>query len=117
MADKLKFLLALMLVAAGLTGFYVLGEQPMILRVLSVLAGLGAGIAIAWFTVPGRRFIDFSREAVTETKKVVWPSRKETVQTTGIVFAFVLVMAIILWMTDKGLEWVLYDLVLGWKKS
>jgi preprotein translocase subunit SecE len=54
---------------------------------------------------------------VVETKKVVWPSRKETVQTTGIVFAFVLVMAIVLWMTDKGLEWVLYDLVLGWKKS
>jgi preprotein translocase subunit SecE len=89
----------------------------MILRVLSVFAGLGAGVAVAWFTEPGRRFFDFSREAVVETKKVVWPSRKETIQTTGIVFAFVLVMAIVLWMTDKGLEWVLYDLVLGWKKS
>jgi preprotein translocase subunit SecE len=72
---------------------------------------------VAWFTAPGRRFFDFSREAVVETKKVVWPSRKETMQTTGIVFAFVLVMAIVLWMTDKGLEWVLYDLILGWKKS
>jgi preprotein translocase subunit SecE len=99
------------------TGFYLLREQPMILRVLSVFAGLGAGVAVAWFTEPGRRFFDFSREAVVETKKVVWPSRKETIQTTGIVFAFVLVMAIVLWMTDKGLEWVLYDLVLGWKKS
>ena len=117
MADKLKFMLALLLLAAGVTGFYLLREQPMILRVLSVLAGLGAGIVVAWFTAPGRRFIDFSREAVGETKKVVWPSRKETMQTTGIVFAFVLVMAIVLWMTDKGLEWVLYDLVLGWKKS
>jgi preprotein translocase subunit SecE len=117
MADKLKFMLALLLLAAGVAGFYFLREQPMILRVLSVLAGLGAGIAVAWYTAPGRRFIDFSQEAVVETKKVVWPSRKETVQTTGIVFAFVLVMAIILWMTDKGLEWVLYDLVLGWKKS
>ena len=117
MADKLKFMLALLLLAAGVAGFYFLGEQPMILRVLSVLAGLGSGIAVAWFTAPGRRFIDFAREAVVETKKVVWPSRKETMQTTGIVFAFVLVMAIVLWMTDKGLEWVLYDLVLGWKKS
>lgn len=117
MADKLKFALALLLVAAGVVGFYLLAEQPMILRVLSVLAGLAAGIAVAWFTEPGRRFIDFSREAVVETKKVVWPSRKETMQTTGIVFAFVLAMAIVLWMTDKGLEWVLYDLVLGWKKS
>ncbi len=117
MADKLKFMLALLLLAAGVAGFYLLGDQPTILRVLSVLAGLGAGIAVAWFTEPGRRFFDFSREAVVETKKVVWPSRKETVQTTGIVFAFVLAMAVVLWMTDKGLEWVLYDLVLGWKKS
>ena len=117
MADKLKFMLALLLLAAGVTGFYLLREQPMILRVLSVLAGLGAGIALAWVTAAGTRFFDFAQEAVVETKKVVWPSRKETMQTTGIVFAFVLVMAIMLWMTDKGLEWVLYDLVLGWKKS
>ena len=117
MADKLKFMLALLLLASGVAGFYFLGGQPTILRELSVLAGLGAGIAVAWFTAPGQRFFDFSREAVVETKKVVWPSRRETVQTTGIVFAFVLVMAIVLWMTDKGLEWVLYDLVLGWKKS
>ena len=110
MADKLKFALALLLLAAGVAGFYFLSEQPMILRVLSVLAGLGAGIAVAWF-------FEFAQEAVVETKKVVWPSRKETMQTTGIVFAFVLAMAIMLWMTDKGLEWVLYDLVLGWKKS
>jgi preprotein translocase subunit SecE len=117
MADKLKFMLALLLVAAGVAGFYLLREQAMILRVLSVLAGIGAGVAVAWFTVQGQRFFVFSQEAVVETKKVVWPSRKETVQTTGIVFAFVLVMAIMLWLTDKGLEWVLYDLVLGWKKS
>jgi preprotein translocase subunit SecE len=89
----------------------------MILRVLSVLAGLAAGIAVAWFTAQGQRFFEFSQETVVETKKVVWPSRKETLQTTGIVFAFVLTMAIVLWMTDKTLEWVLYDLVLGWKKS
>jgi preprotein translocase subunit SecE len=117
MADKLKFMLALLLLAAGVAGFYLLREQPMILRVLSVLAGLGAGVAVAWFTEPGRRFFDFAQDAVVETKKVVWPSRKETMQTTGIVFAFVLVMAIVLWVTDKSLEWLLIDLVLGWKKS
>ena len=117
MADKLKFALALFLVAAGLAGFYFLGDQPMILRVLSVLAGLAAGVAVAWFTEQGQRFFVFSKEAVAETKKVVWPTRKETVQTTAIVFVFVLAMAILLWVSDKGLEWVLYDLVLGWKKS
>jgi preprotein translocase subunit SecE len=116
MADKIKFLLALLLIAAGVAGFYLLAEQPMILRVLSVLAGVGAGAAAAWFTVAGQRFYVFGGEAVNETKKVVWPSRKETLQTTGVVFAFVLVMALVLWITDKGLEWVLYDLVLGWKK-
>ncbi|MDO9599181.1 MAG: preprotein translocase subunit SecE [Azoarcus sp.] len=115
MADKLKFALALALVAAGVVGFYLLSEQALVLRVLSVLAGLGAGIAVSWYSEAGRRFVGFARESVTETKKVVWPSRKETVQTTGMVFAFVVVMAIFLWLTDKSLEWVLYDLVLGWR--
>jgi preprotein translocase subunit SecE len=115
MADKLKFALALALVAAGVLGFYLLSEQALVLRVLSVLAGVAAGGAVAWFSEPGRRFADFARDAITETKKVVWPSRKETMQTTGLVFAFVVVMAIFLWVTDKSLEWVLYDLILGWK--
>ena len=116
MADKLKFALALALLAAGVVGFYLLSEQPLVLRVLSVLVGLGAGIAVASISEPGRRFIGFARESITETKKVVWPSRKETTQTTGLVFAFVFVMAIFLWLTDKSLEWVLYDLVLGWRQ-
>jgi len=117
MADKLKFALALILLAAGVVGFYLLGEQPMILRVLSVLAGLAAGVAVAWFTALGQSFFVFSQESWLETKKVAWPTRKETIQTTGVVFAFVLAMAIMLWVTDKSLEWVIYDLVLGWKKS
>ncbi|MBS3935177.1 MAG: preprotein translocase subunit SecE [Sulfuritalea sp.] len=115
MADKLKFALALSLVMAGIAGFYLLAEQPLVLRVLSVLLGIAAGVAVAWFTEPGQRFVILAQESIAETKKVVWPSRKETLQTTGIVFAFVLVMAIMLWLTDKTLAWVLYDLILGWK--
>ena len=115
MADTLKFVAALLLVIAGIAGFYLFADQPMILRVLSVLAGLVAGGGVAWFTEPGQRFFAFSQEAITEAKKVAWPSRKETMQTTGAVFAFVLLMAIALWIADKSLEWVLYDLVLGWK--
>jgi len=115
MADKLKFALALILIAAGVAGFYLLSEQVLVLRVLVVLAGVIAGAAVAWFTEPGRRFAVFGRETVVEAKKVVWPTRKETVQMTGIVFAFVFAMAVFLWLTDKSLEWVLYDLVLGWK--
>ena len=115
MADKLKVALAIALVVAGVVGFYLLSEQALVLRVLSVLAGVGAAAAVALQSESGRRFVGFARESIAETKKVVWPSRKETVQTTGMVFAFVVVMAIFLWLTDKSLEWVMYDLILGWK--
>jgi len=117
MVDKIKFALALLLLAAGVAGFYFLSEQAMILRVLAVLAGLALAAVVAWKTEPGQRFFVFANDAAVETKKVVWPTRKETMQTTGAVFAFVVVMAVVLYLTDKSLEWVLYDLILGWKKS
>ena len=116
MADKIKFALALLLLVAGLAGFYFLAEQAMILRVLVIFAGIGLCTAVAWQTEPGRQFFGFAQEATNEAKKVVWPTRKETLQTTGLVFAFVVVMAFFLWLTDKSLEWVLYDLVLSWRK-
>jgi len=116
MADKIKFAFALLLLAAGVAGFYLLAEQAMVLRVLAVLAGVAAAVGVAWFTEPGQRFFVFAQESTHEAKKVVWPSRKEAMQTTGIVFVFVVVMAVFLWLTDKSLEWVLYDLILGWKK-
>ena len=117
MADKIKFALALVLLAAGVAGFYLLSEQALILRVLAVLVGVALAAAVAWKTEPGQRFFLFANESVVEAKKVVWPTRKETMQTTGAVFAFVVIMAVVLYMTDKSLEWVLYDLILGWKKS
>jgi len=116
MADKIKFALALLLLVAGLAGFYFLAEQAMIVRVLVILVGIGACTAVAWQTEPGQVFFGFAQEATNEAKKVVWPTRKETLQTTGLVFAFVVVMAFFLWLTDKSLEWVLYDIVLGWRK-
>jgi preprotein translocase subunit SecE len=71
----------------------------------------------AFFTAEqGKALIAYGRESIRETKKVVWPTRKEATQMTGYVFAFVVVMALFLWMTDKTLEWVLYDVVLGWKR-
>ena len=117
MADKIKFALALIILAAGVAGFYLLSEQAMILRVLAVIAGFALAAAVAWKTDPGRRFFIFANEAIVEAKKVVWPTRKETMQTTGAVFAFGVIMALFLYLTDKSLEWVLYDLVLGWRKS
>ena len=94
---------ALLLLIAGIAGFYYLRESAMVLRVISVLSGIVLAVVVVWFTSPGKQFYAFARESSDETRKVVWPSRKETLQTTGIVFAFVLVMAIFLWMVDAGL--------------
>jgi preprotein translocase subunit SecE len=117
MIDKVKLGVAAVLVALGIWGYYWLAEQALVLRVLAVVAGILAGAAVAWFSVQGRQFGVFAGEAVTEVKKVVWPTRKETMQTTAAVFAFVVVMAVFLWISDKGLEWLLYEVILGWKKT
>jgi preprotein translocase subunit SecE len=117
MTDKIKLGVGGLLVALGLWGYYWLAESALILRVLAVAAGIAAGAAVAWFSAPGREFALFAAEALAEVKKVVWPTRKETMQTTAAVFAFVVVMAVFLWVSDKTLEWVLYELILGWKKT
>jgi len=114
--DKIKVSLAVLLLMAGIAGFYYLSESAMVLRIVSVLAGIAAAVAVGWTTEPGKQFFVFAQEAVVETKKVVWPTRKESFQTTGAVFAFAVAMAVFLWITDKGLEYVMYDLLLGWKK-
>jgi preprotein translocase subunit SecE len=115
--DIAKFAIAVALVAAGIAGYYWLRDSAIVLRILAVVAGIAAGAALAAFTAPGREFLVFAQEAVVEVKKVVWPTRKETVQTAAAVFAFVVAMALFLWVSDKTLEWVLYDLILGWKKT
>jgi len=115
-SDKVKVALAVCAVIAGVVGFYLLAGQSTIVRAAALVAGLLVAIAIVWTSQPGRDFLGFSNESVREAKKVVWPTRKEAMQITGVVFGFVLVMAIFLWGTDKILEFVLYDLILGWKK-
>ena len=116
MADKIKLVLAALLLAAGVAGFYYLADSAAIVRLAAIAAGAAAAVALAWFTAPGQQFLAFAKDAVTEVKKVVWPTRKESLQTTGIVFAFVVVMAVFLWMSDKTLEYILYDLILDWKR-
>lgn len=101
--DKIKLGFALLLLIAGVAGFYYLRDSAMVLRVISVLAGIVLAVVVVWFTPQGKQFYAFSRESSEETRRVVWPSRKETMQTTGVVFAFVVVMAIFLWMVDAGL--------------
>src|SRR5690606_17807974 len=87
-ADRIKLGLAIAAFVAGLAGFYALSNSPMIARVGVIIAGVVVALVIAWFSEPGRRLIAFGQDSVQETRKVVWPSRKETVQTTMVVFAF-----------------------------
>jgi preprotein translocase subunit SecE len=111
MADKIKIGLAALLVIAGLAGFYYFQNLPGVVRVLCVLAGLIGGALVFWLTEPGRQFYVYSQESIAETRKVVWPTRKETFQTTAIVFGFVVVMALFLWAVDSSLLWVVQKLM------
>ena len=115
-ADKAKLAAAAVLVVAGVAAFYLLSKQDLWQRVLALLLLLVAAVAVFFTSETGKQLIAFGRDAVRETKKVVWPARNEAMQMTGYVFAFVVVMALFLFLTDKTLEWVLYDLILGWKR-
>jgi len=90
---------------------------PLVARVGMVLAGIAAGIAVGLLSEPGRQFLAFAKESIAEVKKMVWPTRKESFQIAGAVFAFVVLMALFLWIVDKGVEFALFDLILGWKRS
>ena len=114
-ADKAKLAGAALLVLASVVAFYYLGKQDLWLRIAALLALLGAAVALFFTSESGKQLIGFGADSVRETKKVVWPTRKEAMQMTGYVFAFVVVMALFMWLTDKTLEWAIFDLVLGWR--
>ena len=115
-ADKAKLAAAGLLVVGAIAAFYLLGQKDMWMRVVTLLVLLAAAVAMFFVSESGKQLIAFGRDATREVRKVVWPSRKEAMQMTGYVFAFVVVMALFLWLTDKTLEWVLYDLIQGWKR-
>ena len=115
-ADKARLAAAALLLLGGLVAFYLLAKQGPLIQWLSLLVAVGAGVAVYLTSESGRQLVAFGRDAVREVRKVVWPERKEALQITAYVFGFVVVMALFLWFTDKTLEWVFYDLILGWKK-
>jgi preprotein translocase subunit SecE len=114
-SDLFLVTLAVLAAVAGVLGFTFLTEQQTLARVGVLISGLVLALVIAWFSQSGKRFLAYARESYEETKRVVWPSRKETVTTTGVVFGFVVIMAIFLFLVDKSLEWVLYDALLSWR--
>jgi len=114
--DKLMLLASALLLLAGIVGFHQLEDASFWARGGALLGGIVAAIVLGLLSQSGKRFVSFSQEAANETRKVIWPTRKETIQTTLIVFGFVFLMALFLWLADKALEWVFYDLILGWKR-
>lgn len=115
--DKMRLALAGALVIVALVAYYLLSQQGGLVQWVGLLVGLTAAVAVFFTSEAGRQLLAFGRDAVREVKKVVWPERKEAMQITAYVFAFVVVMAVFLWLTDKTLEWVFYDLILGWKNN
>jgi preprotein translocase subunit SecE len=110
-AERIKIAIAALLAAGGMFAFYWLIDQATVVRVLALLGGFAAGVAVMWFTEAGRTFLAFARESWEEAKRVVWPTRKETLQTTVVVFAFVFIMALFLWSVDASLLWITHRLL------
>jgi preprotein translocase subunit SecE len=114
-ADKAKLAMSVLLVIAGIVGFYMLAKQGQIAQWGALIAAVVAAVAVFVSSESGKELVAFGRDAWREAKKVVWPSRKESMQMTAYVFAFVVVMALFLWLTDKSLEWIIFSLILGWR--
>ncbi len=111
MQERIKIAIAALIVVGGFAAFYVLGDRALVLRLGALLGAFAVAIVVMWFTETGRTFVAFSRESWEEAKRVVWPSRKETLQTTGVVFLFVFLMALFLWAVDASLLWVTQKLL------
>lgn len=115
-ADKAKLAAAVVLLLGSLVAFYMLARQGAWVQWGVLLVGMAAAVAVFAVSDSGKRLYGFGRDAWREVRKVVWPTRKEAIQMTAYVFAFAVIMALFLWVTDKTLEWFFYDLLLGWKK-
>ena len=103
--DSLKLVVAVALILSATVVFYVYPDQSLLLRVLGLLAAVAIAALIALQTAKGRQIWSFFQDAQIEVRKVVWPTREETMQTTLIVILVVVVIAIFLWLLDMFLGW------------
>jgi len=115
-ADKAKLAAAVAMVAVSLVAYYALSQRGPMFQWLGLLTGLVMAAALFLMSETGKSLLSFAQESTKEIKKVVWPARREAIQMTLYVFGFVFLMALFLWLSDKTLEWFIYDLILGWKK-
>jgi len=115
-ADKAKLAAAVLLVVGAIVAYYLLARQGSLAQWAALLVLLAAAVGTFASSESGRQLLAFGRDSWREVRKVVWPSRKEAIQMTAYVFAFVVIMSVFLWLTDKTLEWLFFDLILGWRK-
>ena len=112
--DFLKWGVIVLLLGGAVVGNYIFAEQSVLVRALAVVAAIVIAGLVAMQTVKGRNAVDFAKESRTEVRKVVWPTRQEAVQTTGIVLVATLIMSLLLWGLDSVLFWVV-GLITGLK--
>jgi preprotein translocase subunit SecE len=115
-ADKAKLAAAVALLLGAFVAFYLLSGKGALAQWAALIAGVLAAVVVFGVSESGKQLVAFGRDAWREARKVVWPARREAIQMTAYVFAFVVVMALFLWVTDKTVEWLFYDLILGWRK-
>ena len=113
--DKLKLVVAALVIIAGIAAIYVMAEQSAVFRTGIFIVGLIAGAGIAFTSGPGRAAWQFGVGTKTEIRRVVWPTRKETIQSTMVVIALVILIGLYLWLLDVISLWGVYDLILGIK--
>jgi preprotein translocase subunit SecE len=103
--DTLKLIIAILVLVGGIVGFYYFGDKGLVYRVIGVLFSTLTAIGIILTTTVGKEFMGFLREAQVEVRKVIWPTRQETMQSTLVVVALVFIVGLILWTLDAGLFW------------
>ncbi len=111
-SDLVLVTLAALSAVAGVVAFALLSEQPLAVRLGSLAGGLVLALVIAWFSSSGKRFLAYGQQSYEELRRVVWPTRKETLNTTGLVMAFVVIIAFFLFFCDAIIQWGLYDVLL-----
>ncbi|MDR3770093.1 MAG: preprotein translocase subunit SecE [Sutterella sp.] len=111
-SDVILVTLAVLSALAGVIAFALLTEQPLSVRLGVLAGGLVLAVLLTWLSPSGKRLLAYGRQSYEELRRVVWPTKKETLNTTGMVMAFVIVMAFFLFLVDKIIEWGLYDVLL-----
>jgi preprotein translocase subunit SecE len=114
--NKTKLVVGILLVGCAVAVFYALNKQEIWLRWVALIVLFVLAMSTLWSSDQGKQFVAYGKDSIREGKKVVWSSRKDAGQMTFYVFVFVFLMASFLFLTDKALEWFLYDLILGWKR-